>query len=997
MPWVPPCAVDIARASQHRRRVCNPQRVLAARLVRFPDVRLRVRVLGEIDVVVGGRATAITSRSQRVVLGLLAARANTVVAADVLLDAVWAESPPPSALSSLRTYVSRLRRIAGGAIAGTAGGYRLDVSEDELDLLHFERLLADASAAGSPASALASLDDALVLWRGSPFGDVGDLEAIRPVTARLEERWVAAREGRAAALLAVGRAHDAVAAAEELVAEHPLRERSWTILVDGLSATARPTEALRAYQRAVEVLADAGLAPTAQLRRAEAAALAEDEDRPAPARRQLPRPTSSFVGRAQDRERLARLLLDRSVVTLVGPGGVGKTRLARTVAADVQHRFTWGVRLVELAAIEDPAQVADVIAGDLGITVGPEGPQAALAEAGDLDVLVIIDNCEHVVDAAADAVGHLTSGGKQLRVLATSREPLAIDGEQRWPVAPLPIDDADGAPQLFLERACSVRPDFEPDASEREVIRDVVQRLDGLPLAVEMAAAALRVMSLRELAARLDSEPDLPELTRRDVHERHRTLGRLVDWSIRLLDEEARQVLFAMAVFSGSVDAEDVAAVSRHPSPFDVLCRLADRSLVLIDTSRDTARFHMLRTIRQAALAAAHDVPDLRARHAGWLVDAVSIADQQLRGPNELPAQERIEQLLDDARAAIRWTHVHDRASAVRLAARCYLFGQSRLRDEVLGWATEVVRQGTDDLAGSDGQLVVTAAAQQAVNRGDLHQARELATRAAAIGGDALPLALEVLSDVQLFSGELVEAGRTARRGLEAATAAGDAHGTVVSLACLVLANAYVGDHAGATSAMAHAPPLAGLAPSDRAWLRYIEGERLLDRAPGPALVALDEATAIADAVGNRYLAGLARVSSASLRSRTGPPGAARQAFADLITYWRGHGDRTHLLTTLRNLVTLLDRLELSGEAAELLGTVLDDSLTPTYGDERKMLDEILVRLRARLGPNELERRVAIGRSRSVDHAAQLVQHWLAADSAELAKASPTDEPLVDR
>jgi hypothetical protein len=320
----------------------------------------------------------------------------------------------------------------------------------------------------------------------------------------------------------------------------------------------------------------------------------------------------------------------------------------------------------------------------------------------------------------------------------------------------------------------------------------------------------------------------------------------------------------------------------------------------------------------------------------------------------------------------------------------------------VLGWATEVAQEGTDDLRGTDGQLVLTAAAQRAVTRGDLHRARELAVQAVAIGGrDPEPLALEVLSDVQLFSGELVEARATARRGLEAATAAGDTHAIVVSLANLVLSSAYVGDLAGATAAMAHAPPLAGLAPSDRAWLRYVEGERLLDRAPGPALSALDEATAIADAVRNRYLAELARVSSASLRSRTGPPGAARQAFANLITRWRGHGDRTHLLTTLRNLVTLLDRLARRGEAAELLGTVLDDSVTPTYGDERRMLEDTLARLRARLGPVELERRLAVGRSRSVDQAAQVAQHWLAEDSGEVAEtaegAVPSDEPLVDR
>lgn len=941
-------------------------------------MRVQIHVLGTVGMVVDDRPEAVTSRSQRTVLGVLAARAGTAVTTDVLVDALWPDAPPRTAVSSLRTYVSRLRRVLGDAIASTPGGYRLDIDDDDdLDLLRFEDLL-DRATGAPPSVALDLLEDALDLWRGPPFGDVGDVHCIRPVCARLDERRLAAQEERAAVLLAVGRPQDAVAAAEELLAHHPLRERLWTVLVEALAAAARPTEALRAYQRAIDALADAGLEPTAELRRAEASVLVEDA--PAPPRRAVAVPASSFIGRDDDRAALSRLLRERHIVTLVGPGGVGKTRLARTVAADDEHRFTGGARMVELAGIDDPEHVPGAICSDLGLTVDARGPMAALTDVGDLHVLVVVDNCEHVIDAAATAIGCLVSGNSRLRVIATSREPLALDGEQLWPVAPLRAET--DAVQLFIDRARSVRPGFRPSAADRDTIVEVVTHLDGLPLAVEMAAASLRILPLPELARRLTSEVDPPGLERRDVDERHRSLKALVDWSVRLLDDEARDVFSSLPVFAGWVTAEDVATVCGQPSPFDALCRLVDRSLLVVDTSADTAAFRMLRTVRRSAGApAALEDGALRARHAAWLLDAVSEADQQLRTPDEVVGHRRIERLIDDARAAMAWSRQHDPDRAVLLAGRLYLFAQSRLRDEMLGWAEDVVRDRGDELHGPGTDLALTAAAQRAVIRGDLARARALVERAVALGGPAPdPLALEVLSDVQLFSGELEAARQTSERGLRVASAADDPYGIAVSVANLVLANAHLGDHATAAEVLEQARSIPELAPSAAAWLSYIDGERLLDRQPRHALAALDEAMALADSVGNRYVAAVARVSSASLLSRTGDPADARAPFEELIAHWRSHGDRTHLLTTLRNLVTLLDRLGMPEQAAELLGAVLGDAVAPTYGSERDLLEHAATRLREQLGPAETERRSAMGRDRPIDVTAALAQRWLGGD-----------------
>lgn len=935
-----------------------------------------MQVLGAVGVTVDGDTRTISSRSQRVVLSMLAARPNLDVPVDLLVDALWPETPPRTAVSSLRTYVSRLRGMLGQALVGTPGSYRLTIEELDLDLLCFERLLDDAATA-APAVALDLIEDAVALWRGSPFGDVGDVDPIRAVTARLEERWVTAREDRAVALLSCGRASDAVAATEELIADHPLRERVWVTLIEALTQTARPTEALRAYQRAVDALADAGLEPTAELRRAETVALASETD--TPARRTVALPPSSFVDRPRDRAELARLTASWPIVTLVGPGGVGKTRLARTVAADIEHRFAAGVRVIELAGVDDAVQVAAVVADKLGLVVGPDGPFAALESVGDLDLLVMIDNCEHVIDAVARLVVHLTSGGRRLRILATSREPLAVDGEQRWPVDPLPVSGSDSGVQLFIERVRSARPAYSPNNEELALIAEIVERLDGLPLAIEMAAAAAGTMPVTKLHQRLEDELELPALKRRDLDERQRTLKALLDWSLRLLDDEARSMFRSLSVFAGAVTEDDVAHVSGHGRPLEALCRLVDHSLVQVDTTGDESHFGMLRTVRQRAReAASEDLDSLRRRHAGWLLEAVTSADRRLRSPDERVAHDRLERLLDDARVAVGWARDHDATLSVQLTGRMYLYGQTRLRDEVLGWAAETVDAAPEALSGPDGELALAAAAHRAINSGDLDRARRLVERAVGLNSAAAhPLVFEILSDVHLFAGNTEGAREAARSGLVSASDVGDPHGIVVCLTNLVLADAYAGDHqAAARTAEAFTAP-AELAPSDRGWLHYVEGERMLDLDSESALTALNQAATSADAVGNGYLATLARVSYASLLSRTGDPAVASGPFAELVAHWRTHGDRTHLLTTLRNLVVLLDRLRMPEQAAELLGAVLGDAVAPTFGTERRMLEAVLDRLERTLGSPELGRRMAAGRDRTVDDAARLAQQWL--------------------
>lgn len=943
-----------------------------------------VRVLGEVDVLVDGAPVRIGSRSQRAVVAVLASRPGVAVPADVLIDALWGDDPPPSALGTLRTYVSRLRRLLGDRLAMGPAGYRLEPGPGGTDAERFEDLASQAGRAG-PVEAIGLLGEALELWRGAPFGDLADLGPVRSEARRLEELHTAARESLARRLLDAGRAAGAVGASEQLVQEHPLREGAWVVLVESLARAGRVPEALRAFQRAAQVLAEAGLEPSERLRQAEAAALAREvPEAPEVGAHRLVVPASSLVGREADVPAVAGMLDRARIVTLVGPGGVGKTRLALAVADQVAGRFGRGARLVALAGVNDPTAVAGVVADSLGLAVEPGAPDRALAHAGGLDLLVVLDNCEHVADAAARAVEALTTGGARVRVLATSREPLGVDGEHLWPVAILETGTRRSASvELFLERARAVRPQLEPDDDELDHIENLTRRLDGLPLAIEMAAGRVGTLPVRELARRLEDELDLLVSRRRTPEPRHRTLAAVVEWSERLLDEPERAMFRDMAVFDGAVRAADVSAVTGRSDAADLLERLALRSLVVVDTSGSHARFGMLRTVRdliRQKLAGTARGDELARRHAGHVAGAVAEADRELRAPGEAGAHDRIEELLDEARAAQAWASSFAPGLAEELCGALLLFGQSRRRDEVLSWSTALASRIGPDRSGVSVAQVLTAAAQRAVDGGDLDAALDLARKAVAATTDPAVQALahEVASDVHLFSGRLDEAARAGAAGLAAARSAGDLHGQVANLINVALAASYRGDHVVAADTLAQAPERSSLAPSDQAWLLYAQGEVVMDRDPLRALESLDAAVTLGSSVGNRYVSGVAMVSATSLRARAGERRTALETFASVIDHWRGQGNLPYQLTTLRNLVVLLQRMGAAPQAAELLGAVGDGSVAPTFGEEAERLDRARAWLHDQMSRDELRRLTARGAARTVDQAAVAALEWIA-------------------
>ena len=935
------------------------------------------RVLGAVELVdAEGHACPIGSTSQRTLLAVLLAAHGDVVGLDALVEAIWLDAAPATALPTLRTYVSRLRARLGPALVARGGGYALDVPAGALDADQFEALV-DAAQRADPADAADLLAAAIDLWHGPAYGDRADVERVHAEARRLDERCRAAREARAVALLRTGRHEEAVAAAEALVAAEPLREGGWAVLIEALAGAHRTADALRAYRRAAAALAEVGLEPTRALRDAEQIALNDAAPRRAAEtpsdvgrsdRFAPPLVSSSFVGRDDDVELIAELVCNTRLVTLTGPGGVGKTRLALEVARGDTQRTELGSCLVELASVANPAAVPDAIVTTLGLSADGRAAVEILPSVGDLDVLIVLDNAEHVIDATAAAVECILSGGASARVLATSREPLAIDGEHLWTVAPLVTAGADAsAATLFRERAASVG--ATPDDT---VVMRLVQRLDGLPLAIEMAAAQLDAMTAGELADALDERLDTLRSVRRHAPARHRSLNDVLAWSEARLDDTEAGVLAALSIFAGPVVAADIEGVLEEPGVVDVVRTLTRRSLVNIDRSRTPARFYLLETIRAFArqrLASAGRADELARRHAEWFADVTRAADAELRTTSEAAAQARLESILAELRIARDWAFENDLGLAADLTAHLYLYAQARFVDEPLLWAEQLLDRVTADDAHRP--VLLASAATRLIRHGNIADARRLAHEAAELSGDtpyALP-ALDALTDAGLFDGQVDQSSATSRAMMQLARRHGDLHFQALAGSGIALATAYGGNpDPDAETVLADLDQLP-LSPSARGWVAYTRGELCHGHDSQQALVHYDEAVREARKVNNRYLEGAAIVSSCSLRARTGDPFAALDDFADAINHWTRVANTPEQLTTLRNLAVLFQRADAPEPLAELLGAV-DHTDNRTYGEEANRLHDARSWASTKLGPARFDELSALGATRNIAAAA---------------------------
>jgi predicted ATPase/DNA-binding SARP family transcriptional activator len=654
---------------------------------------MRFGILGPFEVADDdGRGVALGGHRQRALLAILLLHAGEVVSSDRLIEELWGGRPPATAVKTVQVYVSKLRKALGDRVLVTrSGGYMLDIKPVDVDVGRFQALVGEAHGAlqrRDPRGAAESLRAGLALWRGPPLSDFAYEPFAQGEIARLDEARLVALEDRVDAELELGEHASLVGELEALVLTHPLRERMHGQLMLALYRAGRQADALEAYQRARTYLADElGLEPGPALRDLQsqildqAPGLGAATQQHSPVAR-LPRPATPTIGREREVQEISGLLRTpgERLVTLTGTGGVGKTRLALVLAHALQGSFIDGAVWVELAGLARAEDVAPTIARALEVTPAPgESSQQALCrELANKPLLLVLDNFEHVLDAA-EAIGELLRAGDGLTILVTSREALNLSAEHRVLVAPLSLPEdrehtsvADigsaSATALFLDAARRRQAALIVTPASAPVIAQVCARLDGLPLALELAAARAELLGIQELAARLASLADLGTGPR-DSPARQRTLSATIDWSYQLLDQQQRTAFARFAVFASGATLDAAEAVTG--APLATLEALLVKNLLTRRAAADgSTRLVMLVTIRSYALERLAEDPDrdgVYRRHLETNLQLVERCAPQLSTHTEPEALMTIEREIDNTRAALDWALDHAPCEALRL------------------------------------------------------------------------------------------------------------------------------------------------------------------------------------------------------------------------------------------------------------------------------------------------------------------------------------------
>jgi predicted ATPase/DNA-binding SARP family transcriptional activator len=953
-----------------------------------------------------GQPVQIPGTRLRTLLARLALDQGHLVTTQSLADAIWGERPPADAANALHSLVSRLRRALppgdGTRVESLPAGYRLSAAAEATDVAEFEQLAAEGRAcrdAGDTNAAARRFASALALWRGAPLADLADAPFAGPTVARLIELRLRTVEDHAELALAAGEASQVVAVLRELTLAHPLDERLAGLHMRALAAGGRPAEALAAFEDLRRALAETlGTDPSPALRDLHTAILrglpvpatgtttptppvpatsattptppapttGTTTTPPAPTTTNLPAPTTSFVGRERDLAQIRALLTDARLVTLVGPGGVGKTRLAAELAADWQAPD--GAWLAELAAITDPAEVPVAVAAALGLR-----PAAAelVRQLADRQLLIVLDNCEHLIDACAGLAQEILGGCPGVRILATSREPLTTAGERVYPVAPLAVPppavglgEAMDVPalRLFADRATAAVFGFQLTTESLPTVAEICRRLDGLPLAIELACARLRTLPASELAARLDDRFRLLTGGSRAALPRHQTLSAVVGWSWDLLTDAERTLARRLAVFAGGATPEAAEAVCADESlptgeVVGLLGALADKSFIeLREVPGAPARYRMLDTIRayaEAALGEAGESRQFRKAHAGYFLARAEAAEPALRGSGQLAHLAWLRGERDNLRAALRNAiGAAEAETAVRLvAALGWYWTMSGNHVEAADWLREALAlPGAQDAGRVPRQVLATAYAHDAMNHfaiQDLERGQRSVARVADLAGDdAHPVVTAVVallrqqesgwadSPADLVwhpdpwlsaSGHLYRAFAAETRGdaLAAAThfaaardafaAVGDGWGLASAVRHLGSGLGLGGDHAAAIAAMDQAIAFAEAigADDDAAWFRAERGLTWLRAGDlASARADLDGAAAVGRAVRSAMAVAFADAGLGEFCRHTGDPDRARS----LLTAARRRLDETTGVPSRVRLLPLtgLARLALS-------------------------------------------------------------------------------------
>jgi predicted ATPase len=622
-----------------------------------------------------------------------------------------------------------------------------------------------------------------------------------------------------------------------------------------------------------------------------------------------------------------------------------------------------------------------------------------------LRMLLLLDNCEHVTTPVAQLVTAVAGRCAGVTVLATSREPLGVDGERVRPVRPLPVPtpgvtDPDAmagaaAVRLFADRAAAASAGFTLDASNAAAVAELCRGLDGLPLALELAASRLRAMSPAEIVARLDARFGLLSGGRPAAPARHRTLRALVDWSYELLDDAERRAFIRVSVFAGPFTLDAAEAVCPEPDVAGVVAGLVDRSMLTADTRATPTRYTLLETLRAYArerLAATGTEDAVRRMHAEHVVAVAEAADRGLRGPDEAGWVGELVRTTPDLRAAHRWALDHDLGLAGRLSAALAWFAKFHMPPEVSAWAEQVAEAAIRDPDRPVVRLtaVLGVAAAGARTRGDFGRAEELAARATDTADDPdLRYLLMVRSGLALFHGRLDVADRLAERAARLATEVADPAWCAHAVANRSMAAAYRGDPDTARELAGQAAEIAATTgnPTATGWACYAHGEALAGADPPRAIPFFERSRAVATSVQNRYLAGVALVSLAAAQGRLDNPVTALRLLTEVIDHWHAAGNRTQQWTTIRNLVEILVRLGADERAAVLdAGVTGSPTAAPAFGEVAARLDDVRAVLRDRLGPAAFRAAADRGAALDDDEVVALAR----TTAAEVAASAPS-------
>ncbi|RVX45474.1 putative ATPase [Nonomuraea polychroma] len=930
---------------------------------------VRFGVLGPLRAEVGGRPAGLGGPRQRAVLALLLIARGRSVSADRILSEVWEGSRLPS-LTTLHGYVADLRRTlepdrAPGAparlLVREGPGYALRAVPAAVDAERFTEKAARGRRAlegGEPQLAADLLGQALELWRGPAYADCGGAAFAVPDANRLEDLRATVREDRLAAVIASGQHAAAVGELEALVAEQPLRERGWELLVLALYRSGRQADALAALRAVRRSLADElGIDPGRGLRDLEAAVLAQDPrlaprsaepsrrsypPAPAPPSGNLPFALSSFVGRGGDLAAVASLLDGHRLVTLTGPGGVGKTRLALEVArARTDADGPW---LVEIAGLHAPELLTATMAAALGLPTVPSPDQLAGMIAG-RDMLIVLDNCEHLLVPAAMLVHTLLTRCGTVRMLCTSREPLGISGEAVYEVPPL--DAATEAADLFLRRAAAVSPGWAAAPGDRERIAALCERLDGIPLAIELAAAQSRVLSVAQIADAVEDRFTLLVDGSVGRPDRHRTLLDTVAWSDHLLQPAERRLFHRLGVFEAGFDLEAAAAVGGVDPVLAPLSALVRKSLVTAQPGTAPRRYRMLETLRQYALSALSpdELAQAQARHRAWALARAENAERHLRGPQGAALLNGLSRDQAEFRAAFTSSlAAGDGEYALRLGGALFWFWfRMGHVAEGLTWLSEAF-----------------AAAPRA-------------------GADVRARAWYALTGLYYLAGLPPQAYQAARSAMEAAREAGDA----VTEAGATAYVPYLGLLAGAAL---DAEPLTreAVEMARRTALDWLEAETLMVRGmvlrvlgdlPGADTV-FQEAVSAARSSGHDWVADGAAWCDMKTASDRGDGTRALAVAADILATMDRYEDISFWLVTVHSAARALVLTGQSEHAAVLMGAV--EAIGKRAGVSPELMDPLdgpreAAAVREALAPEEYERHAARGRAMSRQDASALL------------------------